>query len=210
MRHIGLCKHIKCLFVTARILNSYVFHGRVARKKAFSPKRLWSVNKPWKFWNNFLWTDETKMEVWSSCTALCLFAKNQTQHITTKTSYELSSMVVGGGVMFWPFTTESICWKSAPSVLQLFTYNLFFLPVHCVTLMMICKCIHIWSRWDAGYSSQTVAGGETGRAEDWRSAAAQTSNIPLLTSYCLTRHVIPRILKELPWCSCLGERVLPL
>lgn len=86
----------------------------------------------------------------------------------------------------------------------------FFPSLYIVTLMMICKCIHIWSRWDAGYSSQTVAGGETGRAEDWRSAAAQTSNIPLLTLYCFTRHVIPRILKESPWCSCLGGRVLPL
>ena len=50
------------------------------------------LNKPQDFWNNVLWTDQTKVEIIQSST----FGENQMQHISTNTSYQLSSTVVEG------------------------------------------------------------------------------------------------------------------
>lgn len=40
-----------------------VFMEGLLGNSSISPKRIWHRNKPQKFWNSILWTDETKLEM---------------------------------------------------------------------------------------------------------------------------------------------------
>lgn len=77
------------------------------RKSPFSPKRIWQRDFAWlqnsiwsikKFWNNSLLTDETNMvkPICSLCTSAAIFGDNQSQHVTTNTSHQLSSILEEG------------------------------------------------------------------------------------------------------------------
>jgi len=53
------------------------------------------LNKPQNCWNNVLWTDDTKVEMFGYNAHLKPSNKeNQTQDISTDTSYQLSVMVL--------------------------------------------------------------------------------------------------------------------
>ena len=95
-----------------RTLHAEGFHARTPRRTPLlTQKAQGNLNKPQKFWNTILWSDETKLDLFGAMDQRYIGRKNNEAYVRKNT---LPTVKHGGGLLTLCLPSPSILVKEKP------------------------------------------------------------------------------------------------